>query len=213
MDRSIRSKSCGRSASCRSWCPSRSSAPAARTGLASGCGRPRSQSDWSWSCSPPITSRAATTSWLFFPRAERPERPSDPAFGQELGVVALPRFRLPDLLGRVELREVDDLDVVAGPLEGVLVDERARRVDAHRAREPDVALCPLTLAGRAALRGLEGLSEAALADRQDVLLGVHARRERPQDVLDVVDVHVLVDDDAETRAQRDRERGRQDVPL
>src|SRR5438445_1159008 len=182
-------------------------------GLASGCGRPRSQSDWSWSCSPPITSRAATTSWPFCSRAERPERPSDPAFGQELGVVALPRFCLLDLLGRVELREVDDLDVVPGPLEGVLVDERARRVDAHRAREPDVALRPLALAGRAALRGLEGLPEAALADRQDVLLGVHARREGPQDVLDVVDFHVLVDDDAEPRAQRDRERGRQDIPL
>jgi len=41
-------------------------------GLASGCGRPRSRSDWSCSCSSPITSRAATTSWPFSSRAERP---------------------------------------------------------------------------------------------------------------------------------------------
>src|SRR5881628_3801033 len=139
--------------------------------------------------------------------------PSDPALRQELGVVALPWLRLLDLLGRVELREVHDLDVVPGPLEGVLVNERPRGVDAHRAREADVALRPLAVAGRAALRRLKGLSEAALADGQDVLLRVHARRERPQDVLDVVDVDVLVDDDAEPGAQRDRQGGGQNITL
>src|SRR5882762_6200726 len=197
MDGSTRSRNSGRSASCPSWSPFRKSASPAWTGSDSGCGRLRSRSVSSWWCSPRITSQAATTSWPFSSRAARPERSSDPAFRQELGVVALPRLRLLDLLGRVELREIDDLDVVAGPLERILVDERARGVDAHRAREPDVALRPLALAGRAALRGLEGLPEAALADRQDVLPGIYASRERPQDVLDVVDVDVLVDDDAE----------------
>src|SRR5439155_487904 len=131
-----------------------------------------------WWCSPPITSRAATTSWPFSSRAARPERSSDPALRQKLGVVALSGLRLLDLLGRIELGEIHDLDVVAGPLERVLVDERARRVDAQRAREPDVALRPLAIAGRAALGRLEGLAEAALTDRQDVLLGVHAVRDR-----------------------------------
>src|SRR5262245_37315082 len=46
--------------------------------------------------------------------------PSDPAVGEELGVVALAGLGPRDLLGRVELGEVDDLHVVAGPLEGVL---------------------------------------------------------------------------------------------
>src|SRR6266545_6628976 len=126
--------------------------------------------------------------------------PSDPAVGEELGVVALAGLGPGDLLGRVELREVDDLDVVAGAFEGVLVDERARGVDAHGAREADVRLRPLAIAGRATLRGLERLAEAALADGEDVLLRVHARRERPQHVLDVVDVDILVDDDPEARA-------------
>jgi hypothetical protein len=48
-------------------------------------------------------------------------KPSDPADGEELGVVALIVLGPGDLLGRVELREVDDLDVVAGPIERVLV--------------------------------------------------------------------------------------------
>src|SRR5688572_29735785 len=73
------------------------------------------------------------------PSCSRPRlgRDSDPAVGEELGVVALAGLGLGDLLGRVELREVDDLDVVAGPLECVLVDERPGGVDAHGPREAD----------------------------------------------------------------------------
>src|SRR5215475_2913447 len=204
----------GASAGCRSSWRFPASAPAR---VVSGSGSPwrRSRSASCWWCSPRITSPAATTSWPRSSRAARPEgaRPSDPALGQELGVVALPGLRLLDLLGRVELGEVDDLDVVAGTLEGVLVDERPRRVDAQGPRVPDVTLRPLPLAGGAPLRGLEGLAEAALADREDVLFGVDAGGERPQHVLDVVDVDVLVHDDAEAGAQRDRERGGQDVAM
>src|SRR5262249_23199339 len=117
---------------------------------------------------------------------------SDATVRQELRVVVLPFLRFPDLLGRVEFREVDDFDVVARPLEGVLVDEGPRGVDAHRPREADIALRPLTVAGRAALRRLERLAKAAFADGQDVLLRIHPRGQRPQDILDVVDVDVLV---------------------
>src|SRR5262249_56342211 len=80
-------------------------------------------------------------------------------------------------------------------------------------RSPDCALRALAVGGGAPLRGLEGLAEAGPADREDVLFWVDAGGERPQHVLDVVDVDVLVHDDAEAGAQRDRERGGQDVAL
>src|SRR5262245_16609615 len=161
-----------------------------------------------------VSSRVLTSVYALEPEASAmiPVR-SDPSIGQELGVVALPFLRFPDLLGRVELGEVDPLDVVAGPLEGVLVDVGSGGIDPRGPGEANVRLRPLAIAGRAALGGLEGLAEAALADGQDVLLGVHARGDRPQDVLDVVDVHVLVDHDAEPRPQRDRQRRGQDVSM
>src|SRR5438093_377993 len=67
--------------------------------------------------------------------------------------------------------------------------------------------------GRAALGGLERLAEAALADREDVFLRVHARGQRPHDVFHVVDVDVLVDHDAELGAEGDGERRREDVAV
>src|SRR5262249_21653891 len=113
---------------CGSEGTGRGGRPRARTSGCPACGWcPRARGVCGW----PATGRVAraATSGLTATGGRR----SDSPVGEELGVVALALLGLGDLVGGVELVEVDDLHVVAGALEGVLVDEGPRGVDAHGA--------------------------------------------------------------------------------
>src|SRR5581483_10041679 len=135
------------------------------------------------------------------------------ALRQHLG----PRLRLHERLAlddlvRVEpARRIDPVDRVDGTHEVVLVAEGHRGVDRHAALEARVHRGPLRAAGGEPLRRDEGLSGAARRRAPDVVARVHARGERPDDVVHRVDVDVLVDRDAQAQTRAARERRREEV--
>src|SRR5579875_1955917 len=102
-------------------------------------------------------------------------------------------FALGDLVRREELLQAHPVNGVHGPLEVLLVAEGDGGVDGHPSFEAGVHGRPLPVAGREPLLRDEGLARPARDGVEDVGARVDAGREAPDDLVHVVDVHVVVD--------------------
>src|ERR671935_2273840 len=116
------------------------------------------------------------------------------------------RLRLLDVAAGEPACRIDAIDRVDRSHEIVLEAVRHCRIDPHPALEAGVHRGPLRVSCGEALLRDEGLPGAPGYGTPEVDARVHARRERPDDVVHRVDVDVAVDGDAQAQPRAARER-------